>query len=75
MIERALDDLAGRKLLSTDLERSRVSTVQREARRWIGGASARLTFEFACLLAGVEPETVRERLVNPIISVSLACHR
>jgi hypothetical protein len=62
MIERALDDLAGRKLLSTDLKNSRAYKAQREARRWINGAPASLTFEAACILAGLEPKAVRERL-------------
>ena len=61
MIARALDDLAGQSLLSSDRQRSRAYTAQREARRWIAGAPARLTFEFACILAGLEPEVVRER--------------
>jgi hypothetical protein len=61
MIARALDDLAGQSLLSSDRQRSRAYTAQREARRWIAGAPARLTFEFACILAGLEPEAVRER--------------
>jgi hypothetical protein len=61
MIARALDDLAGRSLLSTDFKGSHAHKVQREARKWIGGAPASLTFEFACILAGLEPEVVRER--------------
>ena len=54
MIARALDDLAGQSLLSSDRQRSRAYTAQREARRWIAGAPARLTFEFACILASLE---------------------
>ena len=61
MIARALDDLAGRSLLSTDFKGSHAHKVQREARKWIGGAPASLTFEFACILAGLEPEAVRKR--------------
>ena len=41
MIERALDDLAGRKLLSTDFKRSHAYKVQREARRWINGRAGK----------------------------------
>jgi len=61
MIARALDDLAGRSLLSTDFKGSHAHKVQNEARRWINGAPASLTFECACILAGLEPEVVRER--------------
>jgi len=64
MIERALDDLAGRRLLSTDLKRSRAHKAQREARRWIAGASASLTFETACMLAGLEVKAVREKVLE-----------
>lgn len=64
MIERALDDLVGRKLLSTDFKRSHAYKVQREARRWIKGAPATLTFEFACILAGLEAEVVREKVLG-----------
>ena len=62
MIERAIDDLAGRRLLSIDHESSGASLAQREARRWIAGASARVTFETACFLAGLEVEAVREKV-------------
>ena len=61
MIERALDDLAGRSLLSSDFKGLHAYKVQKEARRWINGAPASLTFEFACILAGLEPVVVRER--------------
>ena len=63
MIERAIDDLAGRNLFSSDLVRSRASMAQREARRWIAGASGTLTFEAACILAGLEVQAVRERVL------------
>jgi len=63
MIERAIDDLAGRSLLSSDLVRSRAAMAQREARRWIAGASGILTFEAACILAGLKVEAVRERVL------------
>ena len=64
MIERAIDDLAGRSRVGSDLVRSNAAmAAQREGRRWIGGASASLTFEDACILAGFEVQAVRERVL------------
>ena len=64
MIERAIDDLAGRSRVGSDLVRSGTAmAAQREARRWIAGASGSLTFEDACILAGFEVQAVRERVL------------
>jgi hypothetical protein len=65
IIEHAIEDLAGRNLLSSDHVRSNAAmAAQREARRWIAGASGTLTFETACMLAGLEVEAVRERVLT-----------
>jgi len=73
MIERAVDDLAGQSLLSTDLMFSRASQAQREARRWINGAAARLPFEFACILAGLEVAAVRDKILRAGSRRRLSC--